>query len=75
VKPRTEFVLFIVIMASMMSLVMSLVLTLINLGLSHWSFLRWMRGFLVAFLVAVPTALVVGPIARRIAGSFSKRSM
>jgi hypothetical protein len=60
-------VVFILLMVTSMSLVMSLAMTIVNTGLSGNLVARWMRGFAIAFLVALPTAFLVVPTMRRIA--------
>lgn len=58
--------LFAFLMAFFMSLWMSLVLTLFNVGLGHSFIGIWLRGWLLAFVVAFPTTLLLAPIVRRV---------
>jgi hypothetical protein len=39
---------------------------LINLGFVDGLFLKWMRGFVIAWCCAFPAVLVVAPVARKI---------
>ncbi len=48
-----------------MSFVMSLTMTLINVGLSPTFFEKWMKAFLIGFLVGWPTSITIIPIVRR----------
>jgi hypothetical protein len=46
---------------------MSLTLTLINMVLVPDFFERWIKAFIIGFLVSFPTSLVITPIVRKIA--------
>ena len=58
--------LFATVMAAFMSVVMSFALTLINVGPSPDFLSVWLRACLAAFVVAVPVAIIAGPIANRL---------
>lgn len=68
-RPSFVFVLF---MALGMSAAMSLAMSLYNLGLDHWTFYRWFKSFLIAFIVAVPVALLWAPVAHRLTDAVSR---
>jgi len=53
-------------MSLIMSFAMSLTLTLVNLGLISEFFEKWIRAFGISFVVALPTSLIVVPLAKRI---------
>lgn len=61
------------LMGTFMSLVMSGFVTWINTGMDAGFPARWLRAFGLAWLIAVPLATVLGPLARkwaeRLAGS------
>ncbi len=49
-----------------MSFFMSFVMIAVNQGFMENFFWVWMRGWLIAFFVAFPTALAIVPVARRL---------
>ena len=57
---------FSVFTAGMMAFVMTFFITLINLGFAPDFFLRWMKAYGVAFVLAVPAIYLIAPIARRL---------
>lgn len=65
-------IVFAVAMAGMMSIAMSFALTAINVGLTENFVSLWLRACLVAFVVAVPISLFAGPVANRIADTFTQ---
>lgn len=71
-SPRRPGLIFICFMALGMSAAMSLAMSLYNLGLPAWTIGRWFKSFLVAFIVAVPVALLWAPVARRLADAVSR---
>ena len=50
-----------------MSVIMSFVITVANLGFEDNFFYKWGKAFLVGFAISLPTALVVVPIAKKMA--------
>ena len=66
IKKKYSWILFAFFMSLTMSLSISFVLTLINAGLIINFFSVWMRGFAVGFIVALPIALVVIPIMKKV---------
>jgi integral membrane sensor domain MASE1 len=55
------------IMAMAMSLLMSLVQTIVRLGSTPNLVPAWLTFFVIGVIVAVPTAVLVGPHAQRLA--------
>lgn len=53
------------LMALLMSCIMSLVISLINLGWVDNILSVWMHAWFMAFIVAFPVILVVGPLVRK----------
>ena len=58
---------FVTIMALLMSAFMSAAMTLVNTGLAAEFFRHWLKAFSISCLVAIPVALVVAPKARLLA--------
>ena len=70
-----QSVLFAVLMALGMSLVMSFAMTVATMGFPPDFVSWWLRGLVAGFLAAVPTALVIAPIARNVVDAvFTERS-
>ena len=57
---------FSIFTAGMMAFVMTFCITLINIGFTADFFLRWMKAYGAAFIIAVPAIYVIAPIARRL---------
>lgn len=72
ISQRHFQLLFIAIMATAMSAVMSFSMMLLNLGWHQDFILLWLKSFAVSTLIAIPTALIVGPIARKLASQLTK---
>jgi len=66
ISRRYSTILFGIIMSLVMSFTMSLTLTLINLGFIPEFLGRWARAFGISFIVALPTSLMIVPLARKI---------
>lgn len=66
VSKKYSTLLFSMIMALMMSFAMSMVMTYVAVGLVPNFIIIWGKSFLVGFIVALPTALIVFPIAKKI---------
>jgi Protein of unknown function (DUF2798) len=66
-------ILFVILMVLAMSLIMSLAMTVVNTGVRGDLIGRWMRGFVISFLVALPSAFIVVPLMRRLADAFVSR--
>jgi len=55
------------ILSFIMSVIMSFAITIVNLGFVDTFLYDWGEAFLAGFVISLPTALVVVPIARKIA--------
>lgn len=66
ISRKYAHVLFVALVALAMTLVMSLVMTLMNTRLDSGFFGRWMRALLVGYIAALPTALIVVPMIKRL---------
>lgn len=64
---------FLVLVGAAMALAVSLALTLANHRLDAGFVDRWLRAFLIALVVAVPTGALVVPGARRVADRLTRR--
>ena len=68
-NPQKKFhLVFSFIMGAMMISLMTLVITLVNVGLVEDFVLRWLRAFLIAYVVGVPVIFFLAPMARKITG-------
>jgi predicted membrane channel-forming protein YqfA (hemolysin III family) len=56
---------FSLLMGAMMIFVMTFVITLINVGVPADFIGRWMRAFLIAYVVGVPVIYFLAPTARK----------
>jgi len=70
---RAANILFVVLMALVMSLVMSFAITLMNTRLDAGFTNRWMRAFLLGWLIATPTALLAFPLIGRMVDAMTAR--
>ena len=66
IKKKYSWILFAFFMSITMSFSISFILTLINAGLISDFIFIWMRGFTIGFVVALPIALILVPIMRRV---------
>ena len=64
--------LFILIMGFGMSLFMTLIITYINTGIDKEFINRFLKAWAVGLPIAISTALIVGPIARRFVDKITK---
>lgn len=70
-KPQGHL-LFVVLMCAMMSGALSLVLTFSRVGFSEGLISLWLKNWAIAFVVAIPVALVAVPIARRVSAAVTQ---
>ncbi len=68
ISPKGAERLLTMVIAAGMSLLMSATMLLFNMGLTPDFWLMWMKNWVVATAVAYPAALVIVPLARRVAG-------
>lgn len=69
---RGANVLFVFLLSGSMAAIMSLAMTIVNTGVDAHLVARWLRNFLIAWLIAFPSALLVVPPIRRFVDSFVK---
>ena len=68
-NPQKKFhLVFSIIMGAMMISLMTLVITFVNVGLVEDFIGRWLRAFLIAYVVGVPVIFFLAPMARKITG-------
>ena len=68
-NPQKKFhLVFSAIMGALMISLMTLVITFVNVGLVEDFVGRWLRAFLIAYVVGVPVIFFLAPMARNIAG-------
>ncbi|MDX2131233.1 MAG: DUF2798 domain-containing protein [Planctomycetota bacterium] len=60
------------LIAFTMSGVMSLAMVIVNTGLGGALVGRWMRSWVIAFIIALPVAFIVIPAIRRLVGRFAR---
>lgn len=70
---RQGDLLFVVLLAFGMSMVMSFFITLVNTSFDARLPQRWLKAWIISFAIAVPTALVLAPLCRRLANACSSR--
>lgn len=65
-NPQKKFhLVFSIIMGAMMISLMTLVITFVNVGLVEDFIGRWLRAFLIAYVVGVPVIFFFAPMARK----------
>jgi hypothetical protein len=68
-NPQKKFhLVFSLIMGALMISLMTLVITFVNVGLVEDFVGRWLRAFLIAYVVGVPVIFFLAPMARKITG-------
>ena len=68
-NPQKKFhLVFSLVMGALMISLMTLVITFVNVGLVEDFIGRWLRAFLIAYVVGVPVIFFLAPMARKIAG-------
>lgn len=70
-SPKYARLLLPAVMATVMSLVMSLVETIARLGFAPDLVGAWLTSFAIGVAVAVPTAILVAPLAQRLVGQLT----
>jgi hypothetical protein len=69
---RGANVLFVLVLSGAMAAIMSLAMTIVHSGVDASLVSRWLRSFLIAWLIAFPSALLIVPPIRRFTDSFVK---
>ena len=68
-NPQKKFhLVFSLVMGALMISLMTLVITFVNVGMVEDFVGRWLRAFLIAYVVGVPVIFFLAPMARNIAG-------
>jgi predicted membrane channel-forming protein YqfA (hemolysin III family) len=68
-NPQKRFhLVFSLVMGALMISLMTLVITFVNVGLVEDFVGRWLRAFLIAYVVGVPVIFFLAPMARKITG-------
>jgi len=65
---KTFHLVFSAVMGALMISLMTLVITFVNVGLVEDFVGRWLRAFLIAYVVGVPVIFFLAPMARKITG-------
>ena len=71
IKKKYSQVIFVVITAFGMSIIMSLVITYINIGMDSEFLIRWSKAWVVAFPIAIIAAIIMVPLAKKIANKIT----
>jgi Protein of unknown function (DUF2798) len=70
-NPQKKFhLVFSLVMGALMISLMTLVITFVNVGLVEDFVGRWLRAFLIAYVVGVPVIFFLAPFARKITARF-----
>ena len=70
-KKYSQF-LFVLIMGFLMSLLMTLIITFVNTGLDSYYINRFLKAWTVSLPIAIGTALLVGPFAKKFVNRITK---
>ena len=70
-KKYSQF-LFVLIMGFSMSLLMTLIITFVNTGMDSYYMNRFLKAWTVSLPIAVGTALLVGPFAKKFVDRITK---
>ena len=69
---RGANVLFVLLLSGTMAAIMSLAMTIVNTGVDARLVARWLRNFLIAWLIAFPSALLLVQPIRRFTDGLTK---
>ena len=70
-NPQKKFhLVFSAVMGALMISLMTLVITFVNVGLVEDFVGRWLRAFLIAYVVGVPVIYLLAPAARKMTARF-----
>ena len=70
-KKYSQF-LFVLIMGFLMSLLMTLIITFVNTGMDSYYMNRFLKAWTVSLPIAIGTALLVGPFAKKFVDRITK---
>jgi hypothetical protein len=65
-------ILFILVMGFCMSLFMTLIITYVNTGMDYGYINRFLKAWIVGLPIAITTALLVGPVAKKFVDKITK---
>ena len=71
IKKKNSQIIYVVITSFGMSIIMSLVITYINMGIGSEFLLRWSKAWLVSFPIAIIAAIIMVPLAKKIANKIT----
>ena len=71
-KKKYSNLIFVLIMGFGMSLLMTLIITYINTGMDSGYLDRFLKAWAVGLPIAISTALIVGPIAKKFVDKITK---
>ena len=64
--------LFVLLMGFLMSLLMTLIITFVNTGLDNGYINRFFKAWTVSLPIAIGTALLIGPLAKKFVDKITK---
>ena len=70
-KKYSQF-LFVLIMGFLLSLLMTLIITFVNTGMDSYYINRFLKAWTVSLPIAIGTALLVGPFAKKFVDKITK---
>ena len=72
VSKKYSQLLFVLIMGFLMSLFMTLIITFVNTGMDSYYINRFLQAWTVSLPIAIGTALLVGPFAKKFVDRITK---
>ena len=72
VSKKYSQLLFVLIMGFLMSLFMTLIITFVNTGMDSYYINRFLKAWTVSLPIAIGTALLVGPFAKKFVDRITK---
>ena len=70
-SPKGANIMSMFFMVLIMTCVVAFSTTLINFGMNTAFLLKWLRGWVLSFIIAFPTVLVIMPFIRKAVGKFT----
>ncbi len=65
--PRLRPAVFIVLLTVALAFLLSLAMTVLHHRIDAWFITRWMRGWAICSIIAIPSALLIAPPLRALA--------
>lgn len=72
VSKKYSQLLFVLIMGFLISLLMTLIITFVNTGMDSYYINRFLKAWTVSLPIAIGTALLVGPFAKKFVNRITK---